>query len=233
MNNTGTLSATSSGSISQATGTNFNSTGFASFSSATGDVQISTVGNSFIGGNNLTATTVLTPTVASAALPAPTSSPAPLQVTSGNGSVTSSGGTTATTTSIPQVTGGADASTGGSSGSTADVGGVGGGGVSISLVRQPSLQQTGIISVSVPKEMATAGSGFSFPLPAQVINTAADNATITVTTVTGQSLPSWLKFNSDTKTFVASAVPDGAFPMQVLVIVGGRSTTIVISERGQ
>ena len=102
------------------------------------------------------------------------------------------------------------------------------------MVRQASVAQTGIITVSVPKDMATAGSGFSFPLPAQATSTATGgNAVIHVTTVTGQPLPSWLKFNPETKTFVASAVPDGAFPMQVTVTVNGRSSTIMISERAQ
>ena len=112
---------------------------------------------------------------------------------------------------------------------------VGDKGISISLTRLPSEQQTGIIAVSVPKEMATAGSGFSFPLPAQVANTAAgsSNTTILVTTISGQPLPSWLTFNPETKTFVATAVPDGAFPMQVAVNVNGVRSIIVISERTQ
>jgi hypothetical protein len=81
--------------------------------------------------------------------------------------------------------------------------------------------------------MATAGTGFSFPLPAQVTDQAAGNAAISVTTSTGQPLPGWLQFNPETKAFVASAVPDGAFPMQVVVIVGGTRTTVVISERNE
>ena len=82
--------------------------------------------------------------------------------------------------------------------------------------------------------MATAGSGFSFPLPAQVANSVAGgNSTISVTTASGQPLPAWLKFNPETKTFVASAVPDGSFPMQVVVTVNGVRSTIVISERNQ
>ena len=107
-------------------------------------------------------------------------------------------------------------------------------GISISLVRQPSLQQSGIITVSVPKDMATAGSGFSFPLPEQIAKSGSgNNVVIIVTTISGQQLPGWLKFNPETKTFVASAVPDGAFPMQVKVTIDGRSTIIEISERGQ
>jgi hypothetical protein len=111
------------------------------------------------------------------------------------------------------------------------VGNVGSGGISISLVKAPSLGQMGMITVSLPKEMAAAGSSFSFLLPAQVADQLAANAKIKVTTTSGQPLPSWLKFNAETKTFVASAVPDGVFPMQVIVTVNGQSSTIVISER--
>jgi hypothetical protein len=105
--------------------------------------------------------------------------------------------------------------------------------ISVSLVKEPSVQQTGIITVSVPKEMATAGSGFSFPLPAQVTDQASANATIVVTTAAGQPLPGWLRFDAQTRSFVASAVPDGAFPMQAVVVIGGVRTTIVISERNE
>ncbi len=100
------------------------------------------------------------------------------------------------------------------------------------MVREPSEQQGGIITVSVPKEMATVGSGFSFPLPTQIAESAS-NTTIQVTTISGQELPVWLKFDPETKTFTASAVPDGAFPMQVVVTIGGNRSTIVISERAE
>ncbi|MDP1524570.1 MAG: hypothetical protein Q8M20_02050 [Rhodocyclaceae bacterium] len=127
------------------------------------------------------------------------------------------------------ITGSAD--TGGNSDGQGAATGPHSAGVSVSLVQEPSVQQTGIITVSVPKEMATAGSGFSFPLPAQVSEAAGSNTPIQVTTTAGDPLPGWLSFNPETKAFVASAVPDGAFPMQVIVTIGGTRTTIVISER--
>lgn len=40
-----------------------------------------------------------------------------------------------------------------------------------------------------------------------------------------------LRYVPETKTFVASAVPDGAFPMQVMVSIGSSRVTVVISER--
>jgi hypothetical protein len=105
-------------------------------------------------------------------------------------------------------------------------------GVTVSLVREPSVQAAGIISVSVPKDMATAGAAFSFPLPEQITLNAGGNK-IVVSLLNGRALPTWLKFVPATKTFVASAVPDGAFPIQVLVKVGGKVSTVVISARAQ
>jgi len=82
--------------------------------------------------------------------------------------------------------------------------------------------------------MATAGAGFAFPLPAQVAETAAaGNAQVRVTTAGGGNLPAWLRYVPETKSFVASAVPDGAFPIQVIVSVGATRTTVVISERAE
>ena len=104
--------------------------------------------------------------------------------------------------------------------------------MSIELVRQPSVQQAGIVSVSVPKGTTTSGTGFSFPLPVQVAATAGV-APVKVTLPDGAPLPAWLRYVPETKSFVATAVPDGAFPIQVVVIVGGVRSTIVISERAQ
>ena len=120
------------------------------------------------------------------------------------------------------------------SGDAVTTGGTSSSGISVSLVRQPSLQEAGVVTVSVPKETATAGSGFTFPLPAQVAETAgASNAQVSVTTISGGALPGWLRYVPETKSFVASAVPDGAFPIQIIVSVGGTRTTVVISERAE
>jgi len=37
----------------------------------------------------------------------------------------------------------------------------------------------------------------------------------------------------ESNTFVASAVPDGAFPIQVVVVIGSQRTVVVISERSE
>jgi hypothetical protein len=78
--------------------------------------------------------------------------------------------------------------------------------------------------------MATAGTGFSFPLPATIAD-AITSGGATVTTAEGAALPSWLQFNPTSKSFAATAVPDGVLPIEVVVTVGQRSVSIVISER--
>jgi len=107
--------------------------------------------------------------------------------------------------------------------------------VTVSLVQQPSAISNGMVTVTVPKDTATSGSGFSFPLPEQLAQAASATAgtTVTVTTITGDPLPGWLQFVPESNTFVATAVPDGAFPIQVLVIIGGQRTVVVISERAE
>ena len=130
---------------------------------------------------------------------------------------------------LPETPAAGSGGGGGSLGVPANVGGS----VSVSLVRPPSLQETGVVTVTVPREMAMAGVGFSFPLPTAVTESARPSAAISVTTLSGAPLPSWLRFVVDTRTFIASATPDGAFPMQVLVTIGGATTTVVISARGE
>jgi hypothetical protein len=108
----------------------------------------------------------------------------------------------------------------------------GGAGVSVALVREPSTQQSGIITVSVPKEMVTAGSSFSFSFPAQLAAAAVDSAdAIRVTTLGGAALPAWLRFNPESKIFTASTVPEGSFPIYVTVTIGRNVSNIVISLR--
>ena len=106
-------------------------------------------------------------------------------------------------------------------------------GITVSLVREPSVQQAGVIAVSLPKEMATAGAGFTFALPEQVVDASKGNPSLRVTLSSGEALPSWLKFNPETQALTATAVPDGAFPVQLVVIDGAQRTTVVISEKAQ
>jgi filamentous hemagglutinin family protein len=121
----------------------------------------------------------------------------------------------------------ASASEGNSAGSAA---GSSNNGISVNLAQAPTVDGNGLVAVTVPKDTATAGAGFGFALPTQVVQSAA-GATIEVTTTSGEPLPAWLKFVPESNSFVATAVPDGGFPFQVLITVAGRRTVVVVSER--
>jgi hypothetical protein len=54
---------------------------------------------------------------------------------------------------------------------------------------------------------------------------------VKVTQVDGKPLPEWLRYEAGTKTFVATTVPPGAFPLQLKVGIGGVETLMVINEK--
>ncbi len=135
-------------------------------------------------------------------------------------------------------------------------GGAASSGVSVSLVRQPTRENTGFVAVSVPKGTSTEGIGFSVPLPTEVANAVnagpavpnampasaapgsnavsqANRAIEVRAVVNGRSLPlpSWLRYLPEQQTFVATAVPDGGLPITIEIIVAGQRTLMVISER--
>jgi hypothetical protein len=122
-------------------------------------------------------------------------------------------------------------------GDVAGPGQVGAGGISISLDtalsgNTSSGVQGGVVSVSVPKAMATAGSGFSFELPTQV-RESVGTGTVQATQADGNPLPGWIKFNPATQRFEAGAVPDGGLPLQVMISTGATQVLVVISERAE
>jgi hypothetical protein len=87
-----------------------------------------------------------------------------------------------------------------------------------------------MVAVLVPAEMSAPGMGFSFPLPAALADASA-SGTVRVTMTNGRKLPSWLRYMPHTQTFVVSATPVGALPVEVLVRIGGESWTVLISEQ--
>jgi hypothetical protein len=103
--------------------------------------------------------------------------------------------------------------------------------VSIAVARPASANQAGLITVAVSAEAATPGSSFSFSLDSHVPTAAAANTDVRVTQVDGKPLPDWLRYEAGTKTFVATTVPPGAFPLQLKVGIGGVETVMVINEK--
>lgn len=106
-------------------------------------------------------------------------------------------------------------------------------GIVVSLVQNPSMTAAGVVTVALPKGTATSGQGFTFTLP-DALFLSSPNGTqepqVQVRTASGGDLPSWLRFVASTRSFVASAVPDGAFPVQLDISIGTQTTRVVISE---
>jgi uncharacterized lipoprotein len=102
----------------------------------------------------------------------------------------------------------------------------------VTLVNATSAQASGVVNVALPKDMATPGSSFAFPLPAKAVTTNDANANqVQVRLPNGNPLPAWLTYNAQTRVVTASAVPEGALPMQVLVNAAGNTTAVVIAQK--
>ena len=86
-------------------------------------------------------------------------------------------------------------------------------------------------AVSLPNGTAISGSGFSFDLPPSIQALPRENSTARASLVDGSALPAWLKFDAQRLRFESSAVPEGAFPMQLAVSIGAQRVLVVISER--
>jgi len=88
-----------------------------------------------------------------------------------------------------------------------------------------------MVAVTVPKGAAVAGTGSSFDLPENIQSLASNVEQVLAQQADGSPLPAWLRFDRKTLRFEATAVPDGAFPMQVSLIIGSQRVLVVISER--
>jgi hypothetical protein len=96
-------------------------------------------------------------------------------------------------------------------------------------MRETTPEGNGIIVVSLPKSLAM-GAGFSFALPTQIVEAnAVSQVPIVATTMAGTALPSWIVYNAENKSFVATSVPEGGLPIQVLVSIGNQRAVVMIS----
>jgi hypothetical protein len=103
--------------------------------------------------------------------------------------------------------------------------------VTVAVARPASVGETGLITVAVSSEAAAPGRSFSFSLEAHVPAATSANTDVRVTQLDGKPLPEWLRYEPSTKTFVATSVPPGAFPLQLKVGIGGVETLMVINEK--
>ena len=77
-----------------------------------------------------------------------------------------------------------------------------------------------------------AGTGFSFGLPDEISTLVSNSQSeFSISLESGAPLPSWINYNAEDGKFVSSAVPDGAFPLKVVMNVDGKKISVVISER--
>jgi hypothetical protein len=102
--------------------------------------------------------------------------------------------------------------------------------VTVSMVRTATEQHPGVVLASVPEEIVASAKGFSFPLPAALLE-AASGQEVEVSRANGKRLPPWLRYVPGSRTFMASAVPAGALPIEVLVRIGTQRWTVQIAER--
>jgi hypothetical protein len=171
------------------------------------------------------------PSSSSSSAPAPSSSSAPAP-SSESGSSSSAPAPSAAAAGSGSSGGG---SGGGSSGGSSDSAGSASGnsnGLAVDLLDRPDTSTVGLVAVSVPAESSVSGTGFSFGLPTEVSTMVTEQPTaVDVTLQSGEPLPNWLKFDRSTAKFTSSAVPDGAFPITVMMKIGGQQVAIVISER--
>jgi len=110
-------------------------------------------------------------------------------------------------------------------------GSTGGNAVSVVVNRAPSTTQTGVIQVQVAADVAAPGKTFSFEMDPHAVAGHAADAPVKISQMDGKPLPNWLRYNAANKTFTASEVPAGAFPLQLKVAVGNTESVMVIQEK--
>jgi Repeats of unknown function (DUF5649) len=103
--------------------------------------------------------------------------------------------------------------------------------VSVIVNRTPSGSQVGVIQVHVASEMAAPGKSFSFALDPNAVAGHAADVPLKMSQMDGKPLPNWLRYDASSKTFIASEVPAGAFPLQIKVSVGNTESVMLIREK--
>ena len=103
--------------------------------------------------------------------------------------------------------------------------------VTVTVGKQSSAKEPGLITVAVSSETAASGRSFSFELDLNAADTQQTSTSLNILQSDGKPLPNWLRYDTETKTFIATEVPAGAFPLQLKVSGGGQETMVVIREQ--
>jgi hypothetical protein len=90
-----------------------------------------------------------------------------------------------------------------------------------------------VIQVQVASEAAAPGKSFSFAIEPHAVAGNTPDAPVKISKMDGKPLPNWLRYDAANKTFTATEVPPGAFPLQLKVSVGNVESVILIQEMPQ
>jgi len=105
--------------------------------------------------------------------------------------------------------------------------------ISISVERPAATNQSGLITVALSSEVAAPGKSFTFTLDANAVSNAPTFNEVRVMQMDGKPLPDWIRYEPETRTFTANAVPPGAFPLQIRLLAGNAESVVVIQEQPQ
>ena len=105
--------------------------------------------------------------------------------------------------------------------------------ITVAVGRKPSSTAPGLIDVQIAPEVAAAGSSFSFKLDPNALAEQPSDAEVRISQTDDKPMPDWLTYDAATKSFTATAVPAGAFPLQLKVSVGGVESVMVIQEKAK
>jgi len=154
--------------------------------------------------------------------------------TSATGSATGGGssstGSTTATTGSGTATGSAGTSSGASTVSTGGSSSGSGNVVTLSVVRVATNSQTGLTMAFVPKKVIANQESFSIVLPKESLGSVSADTPVRLSTMNGQPLPSWLRYDAANNRIEISAVPPQGLPLQVQINVGGRVSVIYIAD---
>jgi flagella basal body P-ring formation protein FlgA len=103
--------------------------------------------------------------------------------------------------------------------------------VKVELVRSPELQTAGLVTVSMPSDVATNSAGLAFALPNELLSAISNAVNVDATLVGGQPLPPWLRFDSANGQFLVGNVANVSFPLELNVQLGTQAVMVVISVR--
>ena len=103
------------------------------------------------------------------------------------------------------------------------------GGISVSTIKSPTEQETGLVSVTVPVLAANSSAGVMVDLPSELFDTAqALNQKPVGTLPGGQPLPSWIRFDAEKNSLLIVGAPPGGLPIDIVLTVGRKSAVVKI-----